>query len=128
MTLDIDGDGKSRDVGGGDLAGDTERGHVAAEPLRPDIQGVDLLERLFLDGGDILAFVLGSDVARQRLFREEGAGVKRSADPDAHIHGRAGARARNAHRLHDGVYDALSPFGRCEHIESAHVFASESLG
>ena len=63
MALDIDGDGKSRDVGGGDLAGDAERGHVAAEPLRPDIQGVDLLERLFLDGGDILAGGQGREPA-----------------------------------------------------------------
>ena len=113
---------------GGDLAGDAEGGRLSAEPLRADAECIDFCEALFFDCGDVLARVVRTDVARQRLFGEECAGIESAADADPDIHGRAGLAPRKAHRLHDGIDDSLHSLGWGEHIQAGHVFAPEPLG
>lgn len=128
MALDIDGDGQTCNVRGGDLAGDAEGGRLSAEALRADAECIDFCEAIFFDCGDILARVVRTDVARQRLFGEECAGIESAADADPDIHGRAGLAPRKAHRLHDGIDDSLHSLGWGEHIQAGHVFAPEPLG
>ena len=126
--MDVDGDGQPRDVRGGDLAGYAERGYLAAESLGADAQRVDAEKRLFFDGGDVFPGVAAADVARQRLFGEEGAGIKAAADAHAHVDGRAGAGARQAHRVRDRLQNAFRALRGGEHAEPAHVLAAEPLG
>ena len=128
MALYIDGDGQARDVCGGDLARDAERGRLSAESLRADAERVDPFQRGPLDLGNVLARVLRADLSRERLFREESARVEGAADPHAHVNGRAGLASRKFHRLSDRVENARLPFCGGEHVHARHVFAAEPLG
>ena len=127
VAVDIDRNGKPRNVRGHPLDVDRKRGGPSAETLRTDAERVDLFEKLRFEIGVIGIRVPLVRAAHQRLFRKIRRLVERAADADAYDDRRARVRSRLLDGTENKRLDAFRAVARFQHGEAAHVLAAEAL-
>ena len=105
-----------------------ERGHRAAEALRTDTRGIDLVEDRLLHFRVQRVGIVLAHRAQQRALGKESRLVARAAEAHADHDRRAGVGACIHTRIRNEIHDLLLCRGRGEHLHRAHVLRAKALG
>src|SRR3954469_24480909 len=127
VALDVHGDRIHRDVGGGDLDVNAERGRAAAQALRPDAELVHRIGQLGLDLGAFGIRAGGAERTRRRDLGDVHAEVRGAADANADDGRRTDPPAALDHLVDDEALDRLHAVGGNQHLQERAVLRAGAL-
>src|SRR5215204_297578 len=127
VAVEVDGDGEGCDVGRVALDVDRERGLRAAVAGGSYPCGVDLVDQLAFEDGQVGIGVRFARRTGERFLGEYCRFLEGAAHTDPNGERRAGVRAGPLDSLHDKPLHRLKAFRGGEHLEGAHVVAARAL-
>src|SRR3990172_604683 len=128
VALEVDGHMERGNVGGEGLDEDVQGGVAPSHSLGAYPQGIDLLQKLLLQGRHLGLRAALADPAGDRLLGQGHGVLGGAAHPHADDDRRAGVARRLLHRPQDEIGDALLASAGEEVGVAAHVLAAAPLG